>query len=67
MSRYGKSRSSIYAEGVDGLFPKSFKLSKRSSGWIETETEAVIKARIAGKSEEEIKALVAQLEADRAA
>lgn len=48
-----------------GLLPKAVKISERASAWPESEIEAINKARIAGKSEGEIRQLVADLEQQR--
>jgi prophage regulatory protein len=61
----GKSRSSIYLEIQAGLFSSPIALSARSVGWPEHEVQALVAARIAGKSDDEIRKLVAQLEAAR--
>ncbi len=61
----GKSRSTIYSEIKAGLWPKPVKLGPRSVGWPETEIEALNKARIAGKTDEEIRRLVLNLEIAR--
>lgn len=42
----GKSKSSIYRDMALGEFPKQIKLSERSSGWIESEVDQWIEARI---------------------
>ena len=59
------ARSTIYAQEDAGLFPPSFSLGARAVGWIESEVDAVISARIAGASSEQIKVLVAELVAAR--
>jgi len=61
----GVSRSTIYANIKNGLFVKPISLGARSVGWLSTEVQALINARVCGKSDAEIKALVAQLEAQR--
>jgi len=50
-----------------GLWPRQVNLGSRSVAWPESEVSALIDARIAGKSEEEIRELVASLEQRRAA
>jgi prophage regulatory protein len=50
-----------------GLFPPPVKIGRRASAWPRSETEAVNAARIAGKGEDEIRALVSKLEAARKA
>lgn len=62
----GSNRSTIYSEIKDGLFTKPVKLSARSVGWPEAEVHAVNAARIAGWSDDDIRALVKRLEARRA-
>jgi prophage regulatory protein len=61
----GYSRSTIYLRISEGLWPKPVSLGPRAVGWPAHEVEAVNAARIAGRSEEAIRTLVAQLEADR--
>jgi prophage regulatory protein len=51
----------------DGLFTPPVPLGSRSVGWPAYEVEAINTARIAGKSDAEIRALVAELEAKRKA
>jgi prophage regulatory protein len=46
---------------TQGLFPKPIKLGPRMVGWLAREVTAVNQARIAGKSDEEIRALLARL------
>lgn len=51
-----------------GVLPKPIKLSSgptAPSVWPEREIEAVVQARVAGKSEDELRVLVAGLEAQR--
>lgn len=57
----GLPKSSFYSQISEGLLPPSIQLGKRSVGWLESEINAVICARIQGKSEEEIKSLVQNL------
>ena len=62
----GLSRPTIYHRIKTGVFPSSVKLGERAVGWPEHEIAALNEARIAGKSEDEIRVLVAALEARRA-
>ncbi len=64
-ARTGLSRSTIYQRIADGTFPKSVSLGPRAVGWPDNEVDALNEARIAGKSEVEIRSLVAKLEAAR--
>ncbi|MSQ74108.1 MAG: AlpA family phage regulatory protein [Betaproteobacteria bacterium] len=66
-SRTGRSRSSTYTDIDDGLFVSPVAIGARAVGFPEHEVEAIIVARIAGKSNEEIRALVVKLEAARKA
>jgi prophage regulatory protein len=66
-SECGDSRSTIYLRVQQGLWPKPVKLGPRSVGWPASEVEAINAARIAGRSEHEIRSLVAQLETARKA
>lgn len=61
----GDSRSTHYANINKGLWPKPVKIGLRSSGWPEEENKAINAARIAGKTPDEIRELVAKLEAAR--
>jgi prophage regulatory protein len=63
----GISRSSIYANIGEGLFPRPISLGPRMVGWRESEVAAVNAARIRGALPEEIRALVVKLEAARKA
>jgi prophage regulatory protein len=64
-SSTGDGRSTRYDRISKGLFPKPIKLGPRSVGWLESEVEAINAARAAGKTDEEIRALVLKLEAAR--
>ncbi len=61
----GKARSSLYAEISRGLFPPPIPLGAKSVGWPDYEVAAINVARIAGKSDDEIRMLVADLVAQR--
>jgi len=63
----GDSRSTIYRKIKAGLFTKPVHIGGERVAWPSNEIEAINKARIAGKSDEEIKALVIELEAARMA
>lgn len=66
-SRIGLSRSTLYLRIAHGLFTHPVSLGGRSVGWPEHEVGALNAARIAGKPDAEIRALVAQLETARKA
>ncbi len=61
----GRSRSAHYKDIQDGLFPSPIKIGSRASGWTDQETDTINAARIAGKTDDEIRALVVKLEAAR--
>lgn len=65
MSKRGVSRSTHYAHISACLYTKPIRLSARAVGWPESEVTALNAARIAGKSDDEIRELVARLEAQR--
>lgn len=61
----GYSRSTIYLRISQRLFVKPVSLGARAVGWPAHEISSLNAARIAGKSEAEIRALVARLETSR--
>ena len=63
----GYSRSTIYLRISQGLWTKQVSLGPRCVGWPAHEVEALNAARIAGKSDDQIRALVVLLEAARKA
>jgi len=67
LSSTGLSRSTIYLRIAQGIFTKSVSLGGRAVGWPASEVAAVNAARIAGKPDAEIRALVTHLEAARKA
>jgi prophage regulatory protein len=63
----GLSRSTLYLRIAQGVFPHPVNLGGRAVGWPAHEVAALNAARIAGKSETEIRDLVVKLEAARKA
>ena len=61
----GLSNSTLYSRISDGLWTKPISLGGRSVGWPEYEVARLNAARIAGKSDEEIRQLVRELEQER--
>jgi len=59
------SHASIYNAINEGLFTKPVKIGQRSVGWPSNEVQAINAARIAGRSETEIRELVKRLHAKR--
>lgn len=64
-SESGLSRSTIYLRIAQGLWTKPVSLGARAVGWPSNEVAAINAARIAGKTDDEIRALVVKLEAAR--
>lgn len=60
-----RSHASIYTAIKAGLFTQPVQIGQRSVGWPDDEVKAINTARIAGKSDADIKALVARLHAKR--
>ena len=58
-------RSGHYAEIASGLYPKRVKIGKRAAADIEHEAVAINRARAAGKTDDQIRALVRELELAR--
>lgn len=61
----GLSRSTIYLRIAQGVFTHPVSLGARTVGWPAHEVTAINAARIAGKSETEMRALVQELESAR--
>ena len=61
----GLSRSTLYLRITQGLWTKPISLGGRSVGWPASEVITLNTARIAGKTDNEIRTLVQTLEADR--
>lgn len=61
----GLSRSTVYLRITQGLLTRPVSLGGRAVGWPATEIETLNAARIAGKSDMEVRLLVRQLEASR--
>lgn len=61
----GHSHSTHYLRITQGLFTKPVSLGARAVGWPSSEVAAINAARIAGKTDDEIRKLVVKLEAAR--
>lgn len=57
----GVSRSLIYQQISEGMWPKPIRISNRSVGWLETEVQALVNARVANFESAAIKDLVRDL------
>ena len=60
-----RSNATVYANIREGLFTRSVQIGRRSVGWPDYEVKAICAARVAGKSEDEIRVLVNFLHARR--
>lgn len=60
-SESGLSRSTIYLRIAQGLWTKPVSLGARAVGWPSDEVESINTARIAGKNDAEVRALVEEL------
>jgi len=60
-----RSNTSIYNAIKAGLFPQSVAIGQRARAWPDYEVKAVTRARIAGQSEDDIRALVARMHQKR--
>ena len=61
----GRSRSAHYLDIQQRLFTHPVAIGERAVGWPETEVDVLNAARVAGKHADDIRALVAELEAAR--
>lgn len=61
----GLSRSTIYLRIAQGLWTKPISLGGRAVGWPASEVAALNSARIAGKTDAEIRVLVQTLQTGR--
>lgn len=64
-SNSGIPKSTLYLRIAQKLWTKPIRLGPRSVGWPENEVAALNAARISGKNDDEVRALVKQLEAAR--
>ena len=60
-----RSHATIYNAIRAGLFTKPVQIGERAVGWPSFEVQAINAARIAGKTDPEIRELVARLHAQR--
>ena len=65
LKRFGFSKSTLHNRINEGTFPPNCSIGCRAVAWISSEIDAVIAAMAAGKSDDELKALVANLVAQR--
>jgi prophage regulatory protein len=63
--KWPRSKTTIYQDIADGVFPPPVQIGERCSAWVEDEVDQVRAARAAGASDAEIRQLVKQLVAAR--
>lgn len=61
----GLSRSTLYLRITQGLWTKPISLGGRAVGWPLSDIVALNAARIAGKTDDDVRELVTALESDR--
>ena len=61
-----RSHASIYTAIKAGLFTRGVAIGQRAKGWPSVEVQAINAARIAGKTDDDIRELVKRLHAKRA-
>lgn len=62
-----RSHASIYTAVRDGLFTVPVSIGQRAVGWPDTEVKALVAARIAGQTDDQIRELVNRLHEARMA
>lgn len=63
----GTSKSTTYLDIQRGTWPPPIPLGARARGWLLHEADAVLRARAAGATDDELRALVKRLVARRVA
>ena len=61
----GKSRSALYSDINNGLFTKGVHIGLKAVAWPDTEVQALVRARIAGYSDDQLRSLVDRLHLQR--
>lgn len=65
LSQIAISNTKLYDQIKKGLMPSPIKLGSHSVGWAKHEVDALVAARIAGKTDDDVKVIVTKLEALR--
>jgi len=65
-AKTGYKKSMVYDLMSKGVLPGSIRIGDRARAWISSEIDAIVAARIAGKSDDEIRTLVLDLVSKRA-
>ena len=58
LNKTGWSKSTLYNRINDGVFPTPISLGARAVGFVESECDKVVRAMIAGYTEQQLKILV---------
>jgi prophage regulatory protein len=66
MDRHFVKDSALAQQIRDGLFTPPVRIGAKKSAWPEHESDAILRARIAGCTDDQIRALVQRLVAERA-
>jgi len=61
LSQFGFSNTSLHGRLKAGLMPPSIQLGPRAVGWVQGELDAVLAAMVAGRSDQQLRDLVASL------
>lgn len=65
LKQFAFSKSTLFTQINQGLMPKPISLGSRSRGYLQHELDAVMRARVQGKPDSQIKELVQELLAKR--
>ena len=61
VKQLGIAKPTLYAHMAKGLWPRGIAVGPRAVAWPASEIESMVAARTAGKSEDEIRALVVSI------
>jgi prophage regulatory protein len=61
----GTSNSGLYADIAKELFVAPVKIGPRAAAWPSNEVEALVSARVAGATDDQLRTLVRRLHAER--
>ena len=62
-----RSNTSIYSRIRDGLWTRPVAIGQRAKAWPDYEVKAIVRARIAGQTDDEVRELVNRLHEKRTA
>ena len=67
VAKTGRRRSTVYSDIKAGTFPPPIKVGRRAVGWPAHEVDEILRARVSGQGEEQVRMLVCRLLAARGA